>query len=162
MLKAFIPVLVFRLLYPDQLYYLGTSLAAMAGHNWPIYFGFKGGRGISAAYGGLFAVDWLGAIVSSSLGMFLGMVVFRDLVISYLGGLGLVIPWMALAVRRWEFVLYAFLLNVLFTLAMIPEIREIIRMRRMRGDKGSLESMMNMTPMGKMMMDIGRKLRLMK
>jgi acyl phosphate:glycerol-3-phosphate acyltransferase len=162
MLKAFIPVLVFRLLYPDQLYYLAASLAAVAGHNWPVYHRFKGGRGISPTYGGLFAVDWLGALVASGLGMLLGMVVFRDLVVSYLGGLWLLIPWMVIVAQRWELVLYAFLLNILFTLAMIPEIREIIRLRRLRGGKGSMENMMNMTPMGRMMLAMGRKLRLMK
>jgi acyl phosphate:glycerol-3-phosphate acyltransferase len=162
MLKAFIPVLAVRLLFPEQPYFLITALAAVAGHNWPVFHRFVGGRGVSPAYGGLFAVDWLGAIISSGLGMTLGMVVFKDLVISYLGGLWLLIPWMWLRHHRLDYVIYAVLLNVLFTVAMIPEIREIIRLRKQRGGKGELSSMMNMMPMGKMMLKIGQKLKIMK
>lgn len=162
MLKAFIPVLAVRLLFPDQPYFLITALAAIAGHNWPIFHRFVGGRGMSPTYGGLFAVDWLGALVSSSLGMLLGMVVFKDLVISYLGGLWLLIPWMWFRHHRLDYVLFAVLLNVLFTVAMIPEIREIIRLRKLQGGKGELSTMMNMIPMGKMMLKIGQKLKIMK
>jgi glycerol-3-phosphate acyltransferase PlsY len=162
MLKAFIPTLIVRLLWPEQTYFLLTAIMAMVGHNWPVFHRFQGGRGISAAYGGLFAVDWLGAIVTSSVGMLVGMAVFKDMVISYLGGLWLIIPWMWLTTFSLPHIGYAIALNILFTIAMIPEIRKIIEFRRKLGTKGSLEGMMTITPMGRMMMKLGQKLRLMK
>ena len=62
-LKVFVPTLVFRLLYPDQYLFLLAAIAGFIGHCWPIYYRFRGGRGISAFYGGLFAFDPIGAIV---------------------------------------------------------------------------------------------------
>ena len=69
MLKAAIPVLLFRILYPDELYLLAAAVAAMAGHNWPVFHRFQGGRGISAYYGGLLVIDWVGALVTAAVGM---------------------------------------------------------------------------------------------
>lgn len=38
-----------------------AGLAAFAGHLWPVYFGFKGGKGVATALGILLALDpWLG------------------------------------------------------------------------------------------------------
>lgn len=34
----------------------GAGLAAVAGHNWPVFAGFKGGRGVTAYFGTLFAI----------------------------------------------------------------------------------------------------------
>lgn len=39
---------------PPQLYF--AAAAAVAGHNWPAYLGFHGGKGLAAAGGALFAV----------------------------------------------------------------------------------------------------------
>lgn len=162
MLKVTIPTLVIRWLYPDQPYFLVTALAGMLGHIWPVYYRFKGGRGISAVYGGLFAIDWLGAIATSGLGMALGMVVFRDLLVSYLSGLWLLIPWMWFRTHNGYYLAYALLANLIFLLGMLPELRQIMRLRRKRGGKGSMMSMMEHTPMGQSMLDIARRLKLMK
>ena len=63
-LKAMLPALVFRLLYPQTALHMIAGAAAVVGHNWPIYYRFKGGRGISTIWGATLVVDWLGLIVS--------------------------------------------------------------------------------------------------
>lgn len=35
-----------------------TGLAAIAGHNWPVFLKFKGGKGAATGLGVLFALDW--------------------------------------------------------------------------------------------------------
>ncbi len=161
MLKVFVPTLVFRLLYPDQPYFLILAFAGMIGHNWPVYYRFKGGRGISAFYGGLLAVDPIGAIATSMIGMGIGMAIFKDFLVAYLAGLWLIIPWLWFTTHNLYFLAYGLGANLLFILAMIPEIRDIIRLRKQYG-KGELRSMMDGVPMGRSMLKIMDRIGLSK
>ncbi len=43
------------------------AIAAIAGHNWPIFLGFKGGRGVSTYMGGLAALCPAAAVVSGEV-----------------------------------------------------------------------------------------------
>ena len=153
MLKVFAPTLAVRLLYPDAPYFLIVAVAGMIGHNFPIFYGFKGGRGISAFYGGLLAVDPIGAVVSAFAGMAIGMAVFKDFLISYLAGLWLVVPWLWFTTYDIGYLLYGLAANLLFVLAMLPEMRDIIRLRKKYG-KGDLRGMMDGLPMGQSMLKI--------
>ena len=58
-LKGFIPVFIVKLLeLPD--YMLGlTMLSAFIGHLFPIFFSFKGGKGVATYLGGVFGLSWL-------------------------------------------------------------------------------------------------------
>lgn len=161
-LKGFLPTLAFRLLYPDQPYFFIAATFAMVGHNWPIYHGFKGGRGISTFYGGFFAIDWVGALVTSTAGMILGMVVLKDMLIAFLSGLWFILPWMWLTKEQpLLYLLYGLAVNVIFMVAMIPEIREVIADRRKHG-KQDIEVTMDQMPMGRGMKKIMDRLGLLK
>ena len=51
-LKALVPIfLILHFYFPNEYYHLIFSLGVLIGHNWPIYFRFKGGRGISVIFG---------------------------------------------------------------------------------------------------------------
>jgi glycerol-3-phosphate acyltransferase PlsY len=159
MLKAFLPALGFRLLFPDQIYFLVAATFAMVGHNWPLYTGFKGGgKGVSTMAGGFLAVDPIGIVVSSGLGMILGFVVMRDPLVSYLSGLWLMIPWTAIFLRGWPQLIYVLVVNLLFLLAMVPELKFYIKAKR--EGKVEMNEGMESTPMGKAMMKLARKLGL--
>jgi glycerol-3-phosphate acyltransferase PlsY len=43
---------------------MGSALAALIGHNWPIYLKFKGGKGVATGLGGLLALFPLGGIIA--------------------------------------------------------------------------------------------------
>jgi len=48
------------------------GIAAIAGHNWPVYFGFKGGKGILTSFSVVMMMDWqLGLML---LGLFIVIV----------------------------------------------------------------------------------------
>ena len=51
---------------------LAAGAGAVIGHNWPVYFGFKGGKGILTAVSVLFMVDWVMALLC--LGFFVILV----------------------------------------------------------------------------------------
>ncbi len=50
-LKGFVPVLIARLMGLNDWVIAGTGLAAVCGHIWPLYFGFRGGRGLNTITG---------------------------------------------------------------------------------------------------------------
>jgi glycerol-3-phosphate acyltransferase PlsY len=160
-LKALIPTLVFRLLYPETPYAIIVALAAVVGHDWPIYHGFKGGRGISPIYGGLLAIDPLGALAMSLLGMALGLVVLRNVVVAFLSGLWLMIPWFWFRTHSWMYLAYGVGVNLLFMVAMIPEFRQIMAFRK-AGVQGDINKDMEYTPMLRMMKKMGVRLGLFK
>jgi len=65
-LKGYAPVAVVKLWGPEWGLGEGTvalvALCAFLGHLWPVFFGFKGGKGVATAAGVLFAIEpWLGA-----------------------------------------------------------------------------------------------------
>ncbi len=129
MLKAFVPVLAVRLIWPDEWWHLVVAVMVVAGHNWPVYYRFRGGRGQSPLYGGLAAVDWVAIPVTTLAGLFVGLVVLRDMFFAYTLGQFLLIPWFWWQGTPQE-VAYAVAINLLFVLATIPEITAYFAKRR--------------------------------
>jgi len=153
-LKVAVPALVFRIGYPGTSYFLITAATGLVGHNWPLYHRFKGGRGISAIYGGFLVIDWLGTLVTSVVAMFLGLVVFRyvfvdlSVLVAYAGGIVLMIPWIWFRTHDPAHLAYVVFVNAIFMLASIPDIRMMQDVRR-RGIEIDLATQMDATPMGR-------------
>jgi glycerol-3-phosphate acyltransferase PlsY len=118
---------------------LGASLpltvacgaAAVAGHNWPILHGFRGGRGASTVMGATFAL----LPPEMAAGLALWVVVSRFSKSLYLGGLiaypattGLALLLGRTGVRAWSPLLIALPLM----LRHVPAVAEQIRNRRLR------------------------------
>lgn len=51
---------------------LAAGAGAVIGHNWPVYFGFKGGKGALTAAAVMFMVNWVMSLIS--LGFFVTIV----------------------------------------------------------------------------------------
>jgi glycerol-3-phosphate acyltransferase PlsY len=160
-LKVAIPTLAFKLGYREAPYFLATAAMGLIGHNWPLYHRFKGGRGLSAIYGGFLVIDWVGSLVTSFAGMFLGLAVLRNVLVSYLAGLWLMIPWLWFRTRDLAHLAYAIFVNVIFVLAMIPEFR-MIRDLKQRGAEGDFAEAMESTPMGRMIKKMANRVGLLR
>lgn len=58
-LKGVIPVLIAKGLGSTELIIALCGLAAFLGHLFPVFFGFKGGKGVATLIGVLFATHWI-------------------------------------------------------------------------------------------------------
>lgn len=130
-LKAFLPALALRAAFPDQPYYLVCAAAAPFGHNWPIYYRFKGGNGQAVILGGMLAIDWIGALVTNGSAVLLGLTVLRDGLVGDVGGILLLLPWM-----WWRYglispeMVYALVVNVAWWASFWPTLTQYTRLKR--------------------------------
>lgn len=160
-LKVFIPTFLLKRLLPGTHYYLIAATFGMVGHIWPLYHRFRGGRGISAAYGGIFAIDWIGVFVAAIGGMLFGIAVLRDLYFTYMAGLWLIIPWLWFRTHDVYIVIYAFIINILFTTSSIPEAREWFKLKK-DPNWADWTQVWQISGMGRGIIKMGRRLGLIK
>ena len=57
-LKGLLPVLLAQALEVSNAVLALTALAAFLGHLYPVFFGFKGGKGVATAFGTLIGLAW--------------------------------------------------------------------------------------------------------
>jgi glycerol-3-phosphate acyltransferase PlsY len=157
--KVFVPIIVVKTTFADETYFLFTAFAALIGHVWPIYYRFKGGRGISVIYWTLFAIDWIGVFATSIPGMLIGLIVLRDMLSAYFLGVLFVIPWLWFRTQDVYYVYFAIAANIVFTIAMMPEIKRWLVVRR-DSNWGDPTKTMELSGMGRGLLKMGRKLGL--
>ena len=104
---------------------MAGGIAAIAGHNWPLYFGFKGGKGILTSFSVVLMMDWkLGLIL---LGIFLIIVVSTRFV-----SLGSIIASIAFPITAFikgngiVFTVFAAILAVLATIMHRSNIKRLL------------------------------------
>lgn len=64
-LKGLVPVLIARALLDDPWWIAGVGLAAFLGHVFPVYLGFRGGKGVATALGVTLAVAPLAGVAGA-------------------------------------------------------------------------------------------------
>jgi glycerol-3-phosphate acyltransferase PlsY len=67
MLKGFIPVFLITQFQPDNLTIALVGLSAFLGHLFPVYYGFKGGKGVATYYGVLLGINWLVGLIGIAI-----------------------------------------------------------------------------------------------
>jgi glycerol-3-phosphate acyltransferase PlsY len=71
--KGAIPVLVFPLIFSPAYIVYAAGAAAVIGHMYTIFLGFKGGKGVATAAGVMLAISWQISLIA--LGIFLLVVI---------------------------------------------------------------------------------------
>jgi glycerol-3-phosphate acyltransferase PlsY len=129
MAKAAIPVLAFKLAFPDHDYEFLTAAMAVVGHNFPVYYRFRGGGGMSPYLGGLAVLDWLAVPALTVAGILTGAAL-RNAMLAYISGVIWLIPWFAWRDGGWPSLLYAVIVNIAVWVAVWPTLKELARKRR--------------------------------
>ena len=62
--KGLIPVLLAKLFIDSDVWIVAVGLAAIIGHNWPIFLKFRGGRGVTTTYGAYLGISWLPGLLT--------------------------------------------------------------------------------------------------
>jgi len=129
MAKAAIPVFGFKLAFPDHDYEFLVAAAAVIGHNYPVYYRFRGGAGMSPYLGGLAVLDWLAVPVVTLLGSITGALL-RNVVISYISGVVWLFPWFWWRGAGWEAYAYAIGVNLAVWPTIWPVMKDLSRMQK--------------------------------
>ena len=64
---------------------VGVAVAAILGHNFSVFLGFKGGKGVATSLGAVWALDWV-ASAAAATGFALLIAAFRYVSVASLGG----------------------------------------------------------------------------
>lgn len=76
---------------------VGAALAAIVGHNFPVYLGFKGGKGVATSLGAVLALDPIGALIAAGAFVFFLVTTRYMSISSLLGALAFGVAWFARA-----------------------------------------------------------------
>ena len=132
-LKGVIPVLLARLIGLSPLVAAITGLLAVIGHIYPIFFQFRGGKGIATAFGLIFVLNW-------QVGLMVGAIWLAIFGSSRVSSLASMLAFIALPALIWwrEAVIFWPLLAL--TLVVLWRHQDNIK-RLLRGEEGSFRKM---------------------
>lgn len=67
MLKGLIPILIVIQLQTDTRIIALVGLCALLGHVFPVYYGFKGGKGVATYYGVILGISWQVGLIALAI-----------------------------------------------------------------------------------------------
>jgi glycerol-3-phosphate acyltransferase PlsY len=93
-----------------------AALMVMVGHNWSVYIGFKGGKGVAAFIGGLLVINWVVAAVGIVVGGIVILITRYVSLGSIMGAIGILCALVAftlLAIMAPVYLIYGLLAVIL-------------------------------------------------
>jgi glycerol-3-phosphate acyltransferase PlsY len=108
--KGAVPVIIARVLSDEPYVYTVAGLAAAVGHDWPLFAGFRGGRGVAASFGAALALNPIAAAALIPVGV--GLVAVTRIMSLMSVGMAPVLAFVFVAlaaagVHPWAYAVYA-------------------------------------------------------
>jgi glycerol-3-phosphate acyltransferase PlsY len=130
MLKAAIPILITQRLYGELAYSFLVSIGVILGHDFPIYYKFRGGRGVSSLWGSLIVMNWRAIPLTAIPSLLIGLFIIDDAFFAYLSAPFYLIPWALIYKGVSQWLIYSIIVNIIYWFALFPEIREYLEFRK--------------------------------
>lgn len=128
--KGAAPVLVGRALSDEPWAAALGGVAAVVGHNWPIFAGFRGGRGVATSFGGFLAIAPVAALIAIASGIAILAATRYVSMMSMVGtalGLGAMILWIANGWLSWEYLAFGVAVTAAVELNHLGNLRRVIQ-----------------------------------
>lgn len=128
-LKGTVPALLGRFAFEDDGVAAAGAAAAIAGHVWPVFAGFRGGRGVATSFGGILG---LSPLISLVFPVIAAAIVLPTRYVSLMSVVGTPAAAAVIAVAAAagrvpvEFALYALFATALVVYMHIPNIRRLL------------------------------------
>lgn len=146
--KVAVPTFLVHYFFPGQPYHLFTALAGLLGHNYPVYYRFRGGRGESPMIGAMLVINWFGIFIANGAAIILGYLTGSVLVSRY-GWYVLMIGWYWIYFRNVFYIGFMVGANILFWLAMSRDLKRYADLRKENDLSVSEETVSEFLLMGK-------------
>lgn len=148
MAKLGLPTLLVKLFITGHPYFLLIAICGIAGHNYPLYHKFKGGRGESPIIGSILAIDWLGLVIANAAASILGFITGSILVLRW-GAYVVLIFWFWIWFRDLYYVAFMVLANFFFWFSMRSDLKRFDDLKKKQGLKFSEEDVSEFILMGR-------------
>lgn len=148
MLKVGLPTLLVKLLFTSHPYFMLTALFGVMGHNFPVYYGFVGGRGESPIIGILLVINWFGLIIANFASTILGFITGSVLVMRW-GGYVLLIFWLWYYFLDFRYAIFMVILNFFFWFSMRKDLVRFYELKKKKGLAFTEEDVSEFILMGK-------------
>ncbi len=124
-LKGFVVITAAQLMGFSPTIVIFAGIAVIAGHNWPVFLGFRGGRGVATSIGIIFGISWQVFITVLIIGL-IPLIITRYVSVGSLTG-AVVFPWiMILFGEPLPYLIFAFIMSILAIVRHISNIKRLI------------------------------------
>jgi glycerol-3-phosphate acyltransferase PlsY len=158
MLKAMLPILALQIIFPGQSYGLVFSIFAILGHNYPIYYGFSGGRGLSPMLGSLLVIEPIGMVAALFVSTIVSMLINQPPT-SLILWFPMLTIWALFVRGDISLAIYSVLLILLFLIAEIPEMKLAMQYRKQGRMDEYNEMILESAPQMRMMKRLTERFR---
>jgi acyl phosphate:glycerol-3-phosphate acyltransferase len=160
MAKVIVPVILLRRFFPEHTFFLAAAVGALLGNNWPLYYGFAGGSGLSVIYGSLLVIDPLSIPVTVLAGLVLGLFLLRSMLLSFVLPLLFLIPWFWFRTGSSAYMIFTLAMIGGYAVPLVKDIRGYLA--RGKGEIITERAVMEQMPMGRGMLKMLDKMGLKK
>lgn len=106
------------------------GIAAVAGHNWPLFAGFRGGRGVATSFGGFLAIAPLAALIAIGAGVAILAATRYVSMMSMVGtalGLAAMVLWVANGWLACQYLAFGVAVTVAVELSHLGNLRRVLQ-----------------------------------